>query len=68
VDVLLVNPWIYDFAAYDLWLRPYGLLRLGGLLRTRGYRVALLDLLDPFHPELPRRPRRKAFGTGHFYR
>lgn len=68
MDVLLVNPWIYDFAAYDLWLRPYGLLRLGGLLRTRGYRVALLDLLDPFHPELPRRPRRKAFGTGHFYR
>ncbi len=68
VDVLLVNPWIYDFAAYDLWLRPYGLLKLGGLLRQAGYRVGLLDLLDPFHPELPRKPKRKLYGTGHFYR
>ena len=68
VDVLLVNPWIYDFAAYDFWLRPYGLLRLGGKLRRKGYRVKLLDLLDPFHPELPRRPKRKLFGTGHFFR
>ncbi len=68
VDVLLVNPWIYDFAAYDLWLRPYGLLKIGGLLRQRGYRVAFLDLLDPFYPELPKRPRRKRYGTGHFFR
>ncbi len=68
MDVLLVNPWIYDFAAYDLWLRPYGLLRLGGLLRREGYRIGLLDLLDPFHPELPRKPKRRLYGTGHFYR
>lgn len=68
MDVLLVNPWIYDFAAYDFWLRPYGLLRLGGLLRKEGYRVEFLDLLDPFHPELPRKPKRRAYGTGHFWR
>ncbi len=68
MDVLLVNPWIYDFAAYDFWLKPYGLLRLGGILRARGYRVRLLDLLDPFHPDLPRKPKRRAYGTGHFYR
>ena len=24
--ILLVNPPIYDFAAYDFWLKPYGLL------------------------------------------
>lgn len=65
---MLVNPWIYDFAAYDFWLRPYGLLRLGGLLRREGYRVKLLDLLDPFHPALPRKPKRRAYGTGHFWR
>ena len=33
MKALLVNPWICDFAAYDLWLRPYGLLRVGAVLR-----------------------------------
>jgi hypothetical protein len=33
MDVLLVNPPIYDFTAFDFWLRPYGLLRVGGQLR-----------------------------------
>jgi len=28
--ILLINPWIYDFAAYDLWVKPLGLLSLGG--------------------------------------
>lgn len=32
--VLLVNPPIYDFTAYDFWLRPYGLLRVAGNLRS----------------------------------
>ncbi len=31
--VLLVNPPIYDFAAHDFWLRPYGLLGVAGRLR-----------------------------------
>src|SRR5687767_2473519 len=30
--VMLVNPPIYDFTAYDFWLRPYGLLRAAGRL------------------------------------
>jgi hypothetical protein len=34
VKVLLVNPPIYDFTAFDFWLRPYGLLRVAGRLRT----------------------------------
>jgi hypothetical protein len=29
-----VNPWIYDFAAYDMWARPLGLLYIGSLLRA----------------------------------
>jgi radical SAM superfamily enzyme YgiQ (UPF0313 family) len=31
--ILLVNPPIYDFAAYDFWLQPYGLLTVAGQLR-----------------------------------
>jgi hypothetical protein len=34
VKLLLVNPPIYDFTAFDFWLRPYGLLRVGGRLRS----------------------------------
>jgi len=33
MKVLLVNPPIYDFTAYDFWLRPYGMLRVAGLMR-----------------------------------
>ena len=68
VDLLFVHPWIYDFSAHDFWLKPYGLLKLGGILRKKGYIISYVDLLDPFHPELPKKPKRKAFGIGHFYK
>jgi hypothetical protein len=48
--ILLVNPWIHDFAAYDYWAKPLGLLTLGGILRDHGARVSYLDCLDRFHP------------------
>ncbi|MCX8041350.1 MAG: radical SAM protein [Thermodesulfobacteriaceae bacterium] len=67
-DFLLINPWIYDFSAYDFWLRPYGLLYIGGKLRKLGYQIYYLDLLDPFHPKLPKLPKRKEFGIGAFYK
>ena len=31
--ILLVNPPIFDFTAYDFWLRPYGMLRTAGRIR-----------------------------------
>ncbi len=67
-DFLLISPWIYDFAVYDFWLKPYGLLLIGGKLRKLGYSIYYIDLLDPFHSELPKRPKRREFGTGHFYK
>ncbi len=67
-DIILVNPWIYDFAAFDLWARPLGLFILGAKLREAGYQITLLDALDPFYPSLPRKPRRRNFGTGHYFR
>ena len=48
--ILLVNPWIHDFAAYDFWAKPLGLLTLAGILRDHGARVSYLDCLDRFHP------------------
>jgi hypothetical protein len=43
--ILLVNPPIYDFAAYDFWLRPYGLLSVAGQLRGQAEFLAF-DCLD----------------------
>ena len=37
-SLLLINPWIYDFAAYDFFARPLGLLYLAGMPRARGFR------------------------------
>lgn len=58
--LLLINPWIYDFAAYDFFARPLGLLYLASILTARGCEVHLLDCLDTpqAHPG--------AFGTGRY--
>lgn len=44
--VLGVNPWIYDFAAYNVWSRPAGLLTCLDMLYRAGCQTALLDLMD----------------------
>ena len=51
--ILCVNPWIHDFAAYDFWAKPYGLLLLAAFLRAQGARVSYIDCLDRFHPLAP---------------
>ncbi|NIV33419.1 MAG: radical SAM protein [Anaerolineae bacterium] len=51
-QVLLVNPWIYDFAAHNLWIEPLGLLTIASVLRDSGYAVTVLDCLAP-HPGAP---------------
>ncbi|MBF0528811.1 MAG: B12-binding domain-containing radical SAM protein [Deltaproteobacteria bacterium] len=49
--ILLINPWIHDFAAFDLWAKPLGLLYLAAMLRQARVEVRLLDCLDRGHPE-----------------
>jgi len=71
--LILINPWITDFAAYDLWSVPLGLLSLAATLRRRGYDVHLIDCLDVHHPGMERGgkavpPVRRAYGTGKFWR
>jgi radical SAM superfamily enzyme YgiQ (UPF0313 family) len=71
--VLLINPWITDFAAHDLWTKPMGLLVLAALLREGGCGVGLIDCLDRrdqftnAHSDiLPGKD--KKFGTGKYPR
>ncbi|MCE5276292.1 MAG: radical SAM protein [Syntrophaceae bacterium] len=67
--ILLVNPWIYDFAAYDLWAKPLGLLSLGAILRKNGCRVDFLDCLRSSRPLVGEAgPAPKAWGQGKFLR
>jgi radical SAM superfamily enzyme YgiQ (UPF0313 family) len=69
--ILLINPYIWDFTAFDLWAKPMGLLYLGGVLQANGYRVHLLDCLDVHFKgteTFPGRPPRRAFGTGKYFR
>ncbi len=47
--ILLVNPPIYDFTAYDFWLKPYGVLSIAGFLSNQAD-FMLFDYLDRTHP------------------
>lgn len=65
--LLLINPWIYDFAAYDLWARPLGLLYLASILTKNGFSVDVIDCLLP-ETEEPFNSCLRNFGTGKFLR
>ena len=46
-SALLVNPPVYDSQYWAQWAQPYGLLRIGALLRKHGYkRLALFDFME----------------------
>jgi pyruvate-formate lyase-activating enzyme len=65
--ILLVNPPIYDFSAYDFWLRPYGMLRVAGVLRGKAD-FELFDFLDRADARVPPgRYRSDSWGRGEFY-
>ena len=59
--ILLINPWITDFAAYNFWIKPLGLLSIASLLRENGFQVTLIDCLD-FSIKT------KGYGDGRFFK
>ena len=59
--VLLVNPWIYDFAAMNLWSRPLGLLRVAEYLSQFDIDLTFIDCTDSFK-------RIRTFGNGNYFR
>ncbi len=60
MQAVLVNPWIYDFASYDLFAKPIGLLQIGTYLKRIGFKLTLIDCLDC-------QVKSTAFGSGHYY-
>ncbi len=69
--ILAVNPWIYDFAAFDLWAKPLGFLFILGCLKDRNLDIEYLDLLDRWHPLFEEvkgySPKDNSYGCGKFY-
>jgi len=67
--VLLVNPWITDFTAYDLWIKPIGLLYIASILKKWDVaEICFIDCLDTNHPQIPEKYRRKKEnGTSKFF-
>ena len=52
MNILFVNPFITDFSAYDLWLRPVGLLYIAAAVRRyTSTHVYWLDPMDRFSVE-----------------
>ena len=62
--ILLINPWIHDFAAYDFWAKPIGLLSLASILRCHGFNISYIDCLDRFHPQAAPTDPYARFGRG----
>ncbi|MDN5341483.1 MAG: hypothetical protein PWP28_358 [Oceanotoga sp.] len=65
---LIINPWIYDSAAYDFWLKPLGLLYISSILKKEGHEVHFIDLMYRHDEELEKRKNIKDryYGTGKF--
>jgi radical SAM superfamily enzyme YgiQ (UPF0313 family) len=70
----MINPWIYDFAAYDFWLKPLGFLSIAGVLRENGFHLNFIDCLDRYHPKMLSRIKGKKLrkniqqGHGQFFK
>ncbi|MFZ5996102.1 MAG: B12-binding domain-containing radical SAM protein [Nitrospirota bacterium] len=56
--ILLINPWICDFAAYNLWARPLGLLKVAEFLSSFDAELMFIDCTDSF--------KARQYGTGKF--
>jgi radical SAM superfamily enzyme YgiQ (UPF0313 family) len=59
LKVLLINPWIYDFAAAKLWAKPLGLLKVAECLSRFDVNIAFIDCMDAGAEKYPKEIIRK---------
>ncbi|MCF7907910.1 MAG: radical SAM protein [Candidatus Omnitrophica bacterium] len=60
MNILAINPWIIDCAAYDFWLKPYGFLVILTYLKNKGLSIDYIDCLD-------KKISQADFGRGKYY-
>jgi radical SAM superfamily enzyme YgiQ (UPF0313 family) len=74
MKIVLVNPYIYDFTAFDLWLRPLGLLYIASVLKKyTDSELYWIDTLDRFQegafpPGDPVKNNTRLSGRGKYHR
>jgi radical SAM superfamily enzyme YgiQ (UPF0313 family) len=64
--ILLINPPVYDFAAFDLWAKPLGHLYLSSILKQKNFKVTMLDYMDRHFGGMESRSNK--YGGGHYNR
>lgn len=72
LHALLINPWVYDFACYDLFSKPIGLLSIASRLKRLRFKVDLIDCLDRLNSSLANLSREESakslsYGCGNYY-
>ena len=65
-SILIVNPYIEDFAAYDHFSKPLGAMLLASALKPH-FRLHFVNALNRTHPDIPKM-RFRSDGTGHFHK
>ncbi|MHB0945615.1 MAG: B12-binding domain-containing radical SAM protein [Sedimentisphaerales bacterium] len=67
-SILLVNPPIYDFTAFDFWLKPLGMLTIAGKIANKAD-FKIFDFLDHEHSFYADKPKFKSdvSGRGDFF-
>jgi len=65
---LLINPPVHDFACFDYWLKPLGLLYIADYLEKNGIDITLFDFMDRHSPFLSETSASREYSTGNFVR
>ena len=66
-NILLINPWIYDFKAYDFWIKPLGILYIASVLRELGADLHLINCLDRSAGTWHDTDKKLKYGCSKFY-
>ncbi len=67
ITILGINPWVYDFAAFNFFARPVGLISCLTMLSYLGANVALLDCMYQTWKDI-KWPKASSYGTGPYPR
>ncbi len=64
---LLINPWVYDFKAFDFWNKPVGLLIVAGILKKYDIQVDFIDCMDRSSPYYHTITKTDMWGRGKYH-
>jgi len=63
---LLINPWVYDFKAFDFWNKPVGLLVVASILKKSSFHVDFIDCMDRASPYFQTMTKTDRWGRGKY--